>query len=104
MALKVECKEHTVPKKTPWGTVEKSLDQHMVFVENSDTKQMIHAGYVGVKAFLPLAGFPKELVADVTAECEKILRRKLESVDPPPTIEQVAAMLAQDSKEDSEEE
>lgn len=106
MALKVECKEHTVPKATSWGTVERSLNQHMVFVENNDTKQMVHAGYVGAKAFLPLAGFPKELVTQVTTECGKILNRKLESVDPPPSIDQVAEMLSQDTttqEDDSDE-
>lgn len=77
----------------------------MVFVENSETKQMIHAGYVGTRAFLPLAGFPKELVPQVTAECEKILKRNLESVDPPPTIDQVAEMLADKQTEtDTDEE
>lgn len=103
MAIKVEVREHTYPKRTPWGVVQKSLGQHIVLVENSETGQMIQAGYVGDTAFLPLAGFPKELVSEVTAECSKQLGKPLYGVEPPPTVDQVAEMLAASNKTTSDD-
>lgn len=95
--MKIELKEHTVPKKTLWGTVQRSLNQHIVLidVEQPDgTSKMVQCGYVGATAFLPLCGFPVELVEPVTRECEKQLGRKLDSAAPPPSLRQIQQMVA----------
>lgn len=92
--MKVDCTEMFVPKKTIYGTVQRSLNQHKVWVFNDDTGRMVHCGYVGVSAFLPLSGFPKELLEDVTRECEEILGRKLTAEQPPPSQSQIDLMMS----------
>lgn len=91
--MKIKVTEHKVPKRTRWGTVEKSLNQHYVHMQNPDSGEWIHCGYVGQTAFLPLAGFPVELVEGVQAKCSELLDRKLTSAAPPPTMAQVQAAL-----------
>ncbi len=106
--MKIELKEHKVPKKTAWGTVEKSLNQHIVLIENDETKQMIQCGYVGATHFLPLSGFPQELCEAVAAECEKQLGKPVAAGIAPPSLEQIAEMISSgkieaDDSEDSDE-
>ena len=100
--MKIELKEHTVEKKTHWTTFQKSLNQHKVFIENDDGN-MMQCGYVGVHAFLPLSGFPAELVDAVADECERQLNRKLERVSPPPSWAQMQAMIAKQNAEPEDE-
>ena len=100
--MKIELKEHTVEKKTHWGTVTKSLNQHVVMIEN-DNGEMRQCGYVGTSAFLPLTGFPAELVGPVADECEKQLGRKLDRVDPPPSFRQMAEMIAAQRESEQQE-
>jgi hypothetical protein len=96
--MKLLIKEHTVPKKTQWGTVEKSLNQHIVFIENDETKQMMQCGYVGATAFLPLAGFPQELCEEVAAECSKQLGKPVSAGQAPPSLNKLAEMIAEQNK------
>ena len=91
--MKIEVREHTVPKKTLWGTVEKSLNQHIVLIENSDTGEMVQCGYVGDTAFLPLSGFPQELCQDVADECTKLLGKPVAAGTAPPSLKQIAEMI-----------
>ena len=90
--VEVKVEEQFVPKQTRWGTVQKSLNQHIVKIKNDDG-QFMHIGYVGVKAFLPLAGVPEELVEPVTQACEKELGRKLERVAPPLSFAQIQQII-----------
>jgi hypothetical protein len=98
--MKIELREHTVPKKTHWGTVEKSLNQHIVLIENDATKQMVQCGYVGETAFLPLAGFPQELCEKVAAECSKQLGKPVSAGEAPPSLTKLAEMIASQTKSD----
>ncbi len=92
MAIEVQVEEQKCKKETAWGVVERSLSQHVVRVKN-EKGEFVQCGYVGVKAFLPLAGFPVELVNEVADACEKLLDRKLDRVAPPPSLKQIAEML-----------
>lgn len=92
--MKIELKEHTVPKKTAWGTVQKSLNQHIVLIENDETKQMVQCGYVGATHFLPLSGFPQELCDLVASECTKILGKPVAAGIAPPSLDEIAEMIA----------
>lgn len=92
--MKIELIEQNVPKKTVWGTVEKSLNQHIVLIEN-DEKKMVQCGYVGVNSFLPLSGFPQELCEEVAVECSKQLDRKVAAGIAPPSLTQLAMMIAE---------
>lgn len=85
--MEVRCEEHTVTKNTDWGPVQKSLNQHRVFVNDR------LAGYVGVTHFLPLCGFPQELVESVAAECSKLLNKPVLCGDAPPSVNQLVTML-----------
>ena len=100
--LEVTVTEQTVPKKTRWGTVEKTLNQHIVHVRNADTGKMVHAGYVGTTSFLPVSGFPNEMVDQVAKACSEQLGREVLATPAPPTLDQVAAMIAT-AKEDDDE-
>lgn len=97
--MKVKLTKHTVEKKTDFGPITKSLNQHLVHVENVNGVFQ-HVGYVGVNAFLPLAGFPKELCGEVTSECERQLGRKLQSVAPPPSMAQLAQQMQKDTEDE----
>jgi hypothetical protein len=90
--MEVQLEEDVCKKKTAWGVVERSLGQHIVRIKNDEGK-FVHCGYVGEKAFLPLCGFPAELVDEVANACEKQLGRKLERTSPPPSLSQIAEML-----------
>lgn len=86
--MKVTVKEDTVVKETQWGPVTRSLNQHMVFVNGS------LAGYVGKTSFLPLCGFPRELVDSVSAKCGELLGRQVLATEPPPSMEQLAVIVS----------
>lgn len=85
--MNVRVEEHTIPKVTDWGVVQKSLNQHRVFLNDK------LCGYVGVTHFLPLAGFPQELVAGVAAECSKLLNKNVQCGDAPPSINELVSMM-----------
>lgn len=91
--IEVQVEEQKCKKETAWGVVERSLGQHIVRIKNEEGK-FVHCGYVGTKAFLPLSGFPAELVEDVCKACEKELGRTLERVAPPPSLKQIAEMTS----------
>lgn len=91
MELRIE--EHVLLKQTDFGPVEKKLNQHKVFLKNT-AGEWRHVGYVGTRAFLPLSGFPPELVASVSDACAKELGRKLESVSPPPSKREIEALAS----------
>lgn len=97
--MNIKLTEHVVEKKTAFGPVRRALNQHMVHVMNTNGVYQ-HVGYVGTEAFLPLAGFPVELCGQVTAECEKQLRRTLQCVDPPPTMQKLAEQMEKDSEDE----
>jgi len=102
--MKIELREHTVPKKTHWGTVEKSLNQHIVLIENDATKQMVQCGYVGETAFLPLSGFPQELCEAVAAECSKQLGKPVAAGVAPPSLTKLAEMIADQNPSEPDDE
>ena len=79
--LKLE--EHVVDKETQYGTVRRSLNQHKVYLLNDENGKYTHCGFVGVTHFLPLSGFPPELLEDVTRECSRQLGREVLSGKPP---------------------
>lgn len=85
--MNVRCEEHTVDKNTDWGVVKKSLNQHKVFLNDK------LCGYVGVTHFLPLCGFPQELVKGVAAECSKLLGKPVQCGEAPPSVNQLVNML-----------
>lgn len=89
--MEVKLQEHTVTKQTQWGPVEKSLNQHKVFVNG------MLAGYVGVTHFLPLCGFPQELVEKVAGECSKVLGKPVLCGEAPPSVNQLVSMLEANS-------
>lgn len=102
--MEVKLIEHTVPKKTQWGTVQKSLNQHYVLLLNEETGKFTQCGFVGPVAFQPLCGFPPEMVDEVTKLCEQQLGRQLVGSAPPVSMEQIAAAeQAQDEFEDDDE-
>lgn len=101
MAVELQVVEHTVPKTTRWGTVQKSLNQHIVRIKN-DEGLFVHCGYVGVSDFLPLSGFPRELCEEVAAVCSKELNRKVGFQNPPPSITEINAMAAAQESSDDE--
>jgi hypothetical protein len=92
--MKIEVREHKVPKKTLWGTVEKSLNQYVVLIENEETKQFVQCGYVGETTFLPLSGFPQELCEEVASECSKLIGKHVAAGTAPPSLAELAKMLA----------
>ena len=102
--MKIELREHTVPKKTHWGTVEKSLNQHIVLIENDATKQMVQCGYVGETAFLPLSGFPQELCEAVANECSKQLGKPVAAGVAPPSLARLAEMIADQNTSEPDDE
>lgn len=103
---KLKLIEHVVEKKTTWGTVKRSLNQHIVMIADDDGRY-IQCGYVGTTAFLPLCGFPRELVADVAAQCSEILGREITGANPPPTLREAAEIVrslkSQDDDQDEDE-
>lgn len=95
--MDVRVEEHTIPKNTEWGVVQKSLNQHKVFLNGK------LCGYVGVTHFLPLCGFPQELVAEVAAECSKLLGKPVQCGDAPPSVNQLVSMMEAASGADGED-
>lgn len=102
--MQVELREHTVPKQTQWGTVQRSLNQHIVMIRNAETDKWMQCGYVGTTAFLPLAGFPNELVPDVARLCGEHLGRDVGYASAPPTMAEAQRMVdaAQGNTQDDE--
>lgn len=100
--MKIELIEHKVPKKTMFGTIQKSLNQHIVLIENSDTNKMVQCGYVGATHFLPLSGFPQELCEEVAAECSKQLGKPVAAGEAPPSLDKIAEMIADQTKVEPE--
>jgi hypothetical protein len=91
--MEIKLEEHTVPKITRWGTVQRSLNQHIVSIKTDDSAKWLHCGYVGTSAFLPLSGFPNELVPDVARLCGEHLGRDVSYVNAPPTMAEIQAGL-----------
>ena len=104
MSVDIRLEEHTVPKETPHGTVQRSLNQHKVYILNDETGKYTHCGFVGVHAFLPLAGFPRELLEDVTEECKKQLGRELFAGKPPLSARQLQEKIDSQIANDEESE
>lgn len=90
--IEVKVEEQKCKQETAWGVIEKSLNQHIVSVKN-EKGDFVHCGYVGTKSFLPLSGFPAELVEDVCKACEEKLGRELDRIAPPPSLSQIAEMM-----------
>lgn len=101
--MEIQLKPHVCKESTSWGVVEKPLNQHIVFMKNEDSGQFVQCGYVGVKAFLPLAGFPQELCAGVAAECSKVLKRPVDAGIAPPGLGQIVDMINSQVDEDEDE-
>ena len=101
--MKIELTEHKVPKKSKWGTVDRSLKQHIVHVLNDDTGKMVQAGYIGDTHFLPLPGFPAEYVDEVAAYATEQLGRPIAGTQPPPTLDEVARMIAETKAADEDD-
>ncbi len=92
--MRIELREHVAPTQTPWGVVDKSLNQQIVLLENSDTGQFVQCGYVGDTHFLPLSGFPQELCDGIAAECAKLLGKPVVAGIAPPSLEELAVILS----------
>lgn len=104
MAIEVRLEEQTVDKPTQYGTVKRSMNQHKVYILNDDTGKFTHCGYVGVQAFLPLAGFPRELLEDVTEACRQQLGRdELGAGQPPPSYKELQTILDDHSTPDEDD-
>jgi hypothetical protein len=102
--VEVQLRPHTVPKKTPWGVVEKSLNQHIVLLKNQEIGEFVQCGYVGDTTFLPLAGFPQELCEPVAAACSKHLGKPVAAgIAPPGLSELVEIVNAAAGAEDDDE-
>jgi hypothetical protein len=78
MAVQIKLAEFTVPKKTQYGTIERSTGQDYVWVMNPDTKAWRHCGYLAHQTkdrpyfwFSPLCDVVPELVEQIVAECAK---------------------------------
>lgn len=102
MSLEVKLERHTGIKETPYGPVVQDMNQDKVYVLNDETGKFTHCGFVGVHAFLPLCGFPQELVEAVTAECERQLGRPLSRGDVPLTFQEIQDVVSGDTDDDSE--
>jgi len=91
--MKIKLQPHVALTKTPWGIVEKSLNQDIVLMENSETGKMVQCGYVGDTHFLPLSGFPQELCDAVATECAKQLGKPVSAGLAPPGLEELVAIV-----------
>ena len=72
MKLEVLIQEFTVPKKTHFGTLEKSTGQDKVYVK-TEAGAWRHVGYIGHASlcFTGLVDFPVELGPAVAEECSR---------------------------------
>ena len=102
--MEIKLEEHTIPKQTRWGTVQRSLNQHIVSIKTDETAGWLHCGYVGMTAFLPLSGFPNELVPEVARLCGEHLRRDVAYVKAPPTMSEIQSVLDLDDTPDGDDE
>lgn len=91
--MQIKLEPHVSREKTPWGTIEKSLNQHIVSVLNEDTNQFVQCGYVGDTHFLPLAGFPQEACSVVAALCSEQLQKPVEAGMAPPGLDQLVQIV-----------
>lgn len=102
--MEIRLVEQTADKTTSWGVIQKSLKQHVVMLLNEDNGKFTQCGYVGTTHFLPLAGFPQELVDDVAALCSQQLNRDVQSGRAPLSYSQLAEKLEQHNAPDEEDE
>ena len=102
--MKIKLQPHVALTKTPWGIVEKSLNQDIVLMENSETGKMVQCGYVGDTHFLPLSGFPQELCDAVAAECSKQLGKPVAAGMAPPGLEELVAIINANAEATEEDE
>lgn len=85
--MNIRFEEHFVEKPTQWGVVKRSLNQHIVYVNDME------AGIVGKTAFMPRVGFPREWVDAVAQAATKELGRLIVGTEPPPSMAQLAVIL-----------
>jgi hypothetical protein len=107
--MKIELREHKVPKRTHWGTFEKSLGQYYAYIENSENGLMTQCGHVApvigpTAKFLPLAGFPQELCKEYATECSKLLDKPVAAGEAPPSLDKIAEIIADQTKVEPETE
>jgi hypothetical protein len=79
----------------------RSLNQHKVFVEKEDG-QMVHCGYIGDAAFLPLSGFPGELSTEIAKYATEQLGRPIGTVDAPPSLSAIQQIAEKQTDEGDE--
>lgn len=91
--VQIRLDRHTATKVTRYGSVEQDLGQDKVFILNDETGKYTHCGYVGPFAFLPLCGFPKELVETVTQKCSAEVGRELYAGKVPLSYAQMQEIL-----------
>lgn len=106
MKVEVKTAEFVVPKKTQYGTIERSMGMDHVWVMNTDTKSWVHAGYLAHKTaernhfwFSPLVTVPDELVAAIVAEISK---QKKEPVMSAGSVYEVEVVQSEDEEDEFE--
>ena len=97
----VQSIEHTLPKKTRYGTIERSLGQDKVYCKN-ETGQWKHCGFLfhAHRGFQGLVDFPHELGADLCKELAKIKGYPVAFLGAP---ESVPEFVEVDESEDEDE-
>lgn len=100
--IKIQLIEFTVPKKTHYGTVERSMGQDKVYVWNDDTNNWTHCGYLthNTNVFLPLVGVPKELVPAIAEQCAKEKSVQVKHVESVPLEEPVEDFIEEEWSDD----
>ena len=63
---------------------------------------MVHCGYIGDTAFLPLSGFPNELSQEVAVKATAELGRPIGTVEAPLSISQINALAAKQASDEDE--
>lgn len=99
MAVEVLLEHFMVPKKTQFGTVQRSTCQDKVYIKN-DAGVWKHCGYLGHASmhFAPLVGVPQELVEPIRAECERQKQKAVVGIDSIPLEDPVV-----ESEDDEDE-
>jgi hypothetical protein len=98
--MEIKLIEHKIKETTPWGVVEKSLNQQIVLLKNEDTGKFVQCGYVGDTAFLPLSGFPQEACDAVAKLCTEQLGKPVAAGLAPPGLDELAALLNKESDDE----
>jgi hypothetical protein len=85
--IEVMLEHFTVPKRTQFGTIEKSTGQDKVYAKN-ELGIWKPVGYVShsAKVFTGLVDFPKELGEIVAAECSKLRKETIRFAGAPDSI------------------